>query len=46
MRSFDISKNGQLSEEALDFSLEPYDQIAVGIILILKKLEQLLFLVK
>ena len=29
VRSFDISKNGQLSEEALDFSLEPYDQIAV-----------------
>jgi protein involved in polysaccharide export with SLBB domain len=29
VRSFDISKNGTLSDEALNFPLEPYDQIAV-----------------
>ena len=29
VRSFDISKNSTLSDEALNFPLEPYDQIAV-----------------
>ena len=31
VRSFDISKNGNLSDEALNFSLEPYDQLAVRV---------------
>ena len=31
VRSFDISNDGELSDEALNFSLEPYDQVAVRV---------------
>ena len=31
VRSFDISNDGELSDEALKFSLEPYDQVAVRV---------------
>ena len=31
VRSFDISNDGELSDEALNFLLEPYDQVAVRV---------------
>jgi len=31
LRSFDISNDGELSDEALNFPLEPYDQVAVRV---------------
>ena len=31
VRSFDISNDGDLSDEALNFPLEPYDQVAVRV---------------